>query len=144
MKNVKFLFLFVLMSCMALMFNACSADVGSSSDLIGTWEAVSESGWEKQDGVITNEFYDDLSGSIRITFNKNGTYVLTYLGDGMDDSNEGEWSYSKGILILDYDEDDPWPIKELTRSKLVVEGYTSSSSNGVLYESYHLIEYRKI
>lgn len=108
------------------------------------WEAVSESGWEKQDGVITNEFYDDLSGSIRITFNKNGTYVLTYLGDGMDDSNEGEWSYSKGILILDYDEDDPWPIKELTRSKLVVEGYTSSSSNGVLYESYHLIEYRKI
>ena len=142
MKNVKILF--VLMSVMTLIFSACSDGIGSSSDLIGTWEAVSETRWEKRDGVVTNEFYDDLSGSIRITFNKNGTYVLTYLGGDTDDSSEGEWSYSKGILILDYDEEDPWSIKELTRSKLVVEGYTSSSVNGVFYESYYLIEYRKI
>ncbi len=142
MKNVKILF--VLMSVMTLVFSACSDGIGSSSDLIGTWEAVSETGWEKQDGVITNEYYEDLSGSIRITFNKNGTYVLTYLGGGIDESSEGEWSYNKGVLVLDYDEDDPWTIKELTRSKLVVEGYTSSSSDEIFYESYYLIEYRKI
>ena len=45
---------------------------------------------------------------------------------------------------MGYDEDDPWTIKELTRSKLVVEGYTSSSSDEIFYESYYLIEYRKI
>lgn len=127
---------------MPICFVSCSDDddeagIGSESDLIGTWEVVSEYNYVKENGKVeyddTDKYGEGEGFILKITFKKDGTF-LAYNAEYSDESNEweevsdnGTWSYKNGKLLLlggdfsDQNNTTTFTVKELTRSKLVME-----------------------
>lgn len=141
MKKFNFIWLVSMLMLMPICFVSCSDDddeIGvdpTGSDLVGTWEVVSEYNYYKENGRVeyddTDTEYGEGEGFIlKITFKKDGTF-LAYNAEYDDESNEweedsfnGTWSYQNGKLQeTGFWEDDTttWTVKELTRTKLVIE-----------------------
>ena len=98
----------------------CKED-DNADDLIGTWVCVHGVGYEKEAGSITDEWdYEygvDDSATISITFNADGTCVLSE-GDGQFTS---QWKYSGNQLTLTHpDEVQVVKVESLTSSRLVI------------------------
>lgn len=138
---------------MTFSFSACSDDdddsVGSTSDLVGTWEIVSYSYQWKEDGEVVDEGTSNDHDS-RIVFNENGTCkdAEFYSGE-WHWNNEGTWNYKNGKLTIKstYEgetEITTATVKELTQSKLVVEAVDKYTEDGTVYEDWTLQEYRKV
>lgn len=151
MKKIKSVWLTGMLMLLSLGLVSCSDDdnggIGSTSDLIGTWEQVSEIYQLTEDGKIiesesgSKEYNGD---SYRLTFREDGTVR----GEEYDDDygeyyfdGESRWSYEDGKLTLD---GVTMTVKKLTSSKLVLEDTEKFTEDGVVIECYYLAEYRKI
>lgn len=138
---------------MPIGFASCSDDdddsVGSSSDLIGTWESVSFTYQDKENGVVVDEGSYNTTDS-RLVFNQDGTCKSAEYYNNKWNWNEiGTWSYKNGIITIRSTEDgevyvESATVKELTSSKLVLEFSEKYTENGTSYEDYSLTEFRKI
>ena len=142
MKKINFLWLVSILMLLPIGFVSCSDDddevgsdeIGSSANLVGVWELVPDKTWVKENGEI---IYDtDEGSSIVIEFKADGTWNLVY------EEDEGTWNYKNGVLTTSGIEDDGEiystrsTVKELTATKLVIEGY----EEGIFEHA----EYRKI
>lgn len=113
----------------------------NEENLIGTWEVTRYEGWTMYDGE--KESFSEDDNTYRIEFRSDGTaQSWTYEGKWIeDDFSITEW-YFKGNDLYTYDTEGDWEmvtVIELTRSKLVVESY---SSDGTEYfkETYRRID----
>ena len=87
-----------------------------------------------------------------IKFNADGTYETNeydyYNNKWWGWDVTGTWSYKNGKLTCCIIEDEIYyetiTVKELTSSKVVVEGVDKYTENGKSYEEYYLEEYHKI
>lgn len=137
MKNLKLSSLLAMLVC-AFVFTSCSDDdnVGSASDLVGTWQSVQKIYWEKVDGVM-EPYYDTewhectdekqeftADGKLNIYGLSNNKWKLDFSGDYtyrgsmiMVSDMPGEEFYPVGkVLVLnsttleieehDYDDED--------------------------------------
>lgn len=136
---------------MPISFTSCSDDddeIGSVSELVGTWEIVSRTYQWKEDGKVVDEETDN-ENDRRITFNEDGTYQVSEYYNKWYWDEAGTWSYENGKLtIRSTYEGESWSetatVKELTSSKLVLEYIDKYTEDGTSYEDYELSEYRKI
>lgn len=152
MKKINFLWLISILMLIPISFTSCSDDddeIGSASELVGTWEIVSRTYQQKEGGKVIEEGTENDNDS-RVTFNEDGTCkVAEYYNNKWDWDQSGTWSYKNGkITIRITDEDESWSrtatVKELTSSKLVFEYINKYTKDGTSYEDYELKEYRKI
>lgn len=141
----------LLLSAMMLGFSGCSDDdgPGSSTDLIGTWQSVSISGWDKEDGEIVDE-WDEEDSDIKIVFNEDGTYEhYERWSNSWHGGYVGTWKYKGGKIYVYDEEDEEWDdeistVKSLSSSQLVLDYYEKYTEDGVRYEYYVSEIYRKI
>ena len=154
-KKIWFSLIGVLM-LIPISFTSCSDDdeeIGFSSLLVGTWESVSFSYQIKENGKVVDKRTED-DNSLRGIFNEDGTWNSAEYYNGTWHYNDEiiwtHWSYKNGKIITEsrdcYDEyySESVTVKELTASKLVVESVENYTDDGISYEDYALIEYRKI
>ena len=144
----KFLFLSVL--AMSLTLVSCSDDdkgPGSTEELVGMWEVVEGTEWEKEDGEIVYED-DDYNGDLRYEFKANGTYNRYYKsGSSWYNDENGTYSYKKGTLTMfDEDEEESYSatVKALTATTLEIESYASFNEGGIYYEAYVSFKFKRI
>ena len=153
-KNYFYPIAVILFALLSVTFTSCSDDdddSGSASDLVGTWQRVSTTFQQKVNGKITEE-YTNNDNNFMIKFNADGTYETNeydYYNNkwwGWDET--GTWSYKNGKLTCCIIDDEIYyetiTVKELTSSKVVVEGVDKYTENGKSYEEYYLEEYHKI
>ena len=153
MRKLNFLWMLGLLMFAAVNFSACSSDddePGSSSELIGLWESVSQKGWEKENGKIEYE-WDEKDNDYRVQFNSDGTWEgFEYYEGEWDLCDTGTWEYKGGKLYMTYDDEDEdeatdiLNVKELTSSRLAVEVSWREEYEGVIYETYTYSVLRKI
>lgn len=153
MKKIIFLWLVSILMLLPISFVSCSDDdeegVGSTSELVGTWEIVSRTYQWKEDGKIMEEGTENDSDT-RITFSEDGTCkAAEYYNNKWNWDETGTWSYKNGkITIRSTYEGESYSetatVKELTSSKLVLEYIDKYTEDGTSYEDYELSEYRKI
>lgn len=152
MRKINFLWLISILMLMPISFTSCSDDddeIGSVSELVGTWEIVSRTYQWKEDGKVTEEGTES-DNDLRITFNEDGTCkAAEYYNNKWNEDEPGTWSYKNGkITIRSTYEGESWSetatVKELTSSKLVLEYIDKYTEDGTSYEDYELSEYRKI
>jgi hypothetical protein len=124
----------------ACMFGSCSDDdddLGSSSDLVGTWVVVLEEGYMIEDGEkeTFKEQYDVSDPEYMVTFEADGTFFN-------DEGGEGTWEYSNGTLTIQYENGDDFKIKviKLTSSEMVTEVRVKDGGD----EYYEKTTFRKI
>ena len=151
MKKINFLWLVSILMLLPIGFVSCSDDddevgsdeIGSSANLVGVWKLVPDKTWVKENGEI---IYDtDEGSSLVIEFKADGTWNMVghYTGEYLVyEEDEGTWNYKNGVLTTSGIEDDGEiystrsTVKELTATKLVIEGYEEG-----IFEH---VEYRKI
>lgn len=152
MKRNNFLWLISILMLFPFSLVSCSDDddegsVGSTSELIGTWESVSRTYQWKEDGEIIDEGVENDS-DIRVIFNEDGTCRMAeYYNGTWHWEDGGVWSYKNGKITIigsGGDERESATVKELTSSKLVLEFHDKYMEDGISYEDYGLVEYRKI
>lgn len=150
MKKINFLWLVIILTLLPISFVSCSDDdeegVGSTSELVGTWEIVSHTYQWKEDGIIIEEGTENDSNT-RITFNEDGTCKgAEFYNDKWNWDWNGTWSYKNGKLSIAYpdSETETATVKELTSSKLVLEYIDKYTEDGTSYEDYEHSEYHKI
>lgn len=151
MKNFKSLMIAALAVMASITLASCSDDddspIGSKEDLIGRWESVHETGWEKEDGEIVDE-WDDYGKSLRWDFYADGTWAgQEWTGSRWGSAEYGTYNYKGGTLTItgdDWDEPDIIKVIKLTSSGLVVEGSYSEREYGIKYEEYNRITFEKV
>lgn len=124
------------------LFSSCSDDddgAGSSSELIGTWQAKSSTGYEIYNGkkYSFDDTYEGDEGDY-ITFKSDGTFE-TYNIDGGKryDDDEGKWKLSGNQLSLYYYSEDELDEIEVT----TIESITSTQLVTVSHEKDDDYEY---
>lgn len=150
MKKLNYLWLFGLLSVMALGFVACSDDddegPGSSTDLVGTWKLVSGYYVEKENGKIISEEEDDGSDDERFVFTADGDFESYVSGRLSDD---GTWAYKGDKISVTFNEEGDvytefLKVLELTKTTLTVEYAEKEKEDGATYEYYSKETYRKV
>lgn len=126
-----------LLSLIIISFTSCSDDdLGSSSDLVGSWKLTSCHFYMKLNGEVVYDEEGEDVGEV-ITFNSDGTIY--------NDGEVAEWSYEDGKIRLEYGEEVEYvPVKTLTSSKLEIEIYEKETDDGDVYEYYENMVYTKI
>lgn len=126
-----------LLSLIIISFTSCSDDdLGSSSDLVGSWKLTSSHFYMKLNGEVVYDEEGEDVGEV-ITFNSDGTIY--------NDGEVAEWSYEDGKIRLEYGEEVEYvPVKTLTSSKLEIEIYEKETDDGDVYEYYENMVYTKI
>ena len=141
--------------------NACNGDDDDepvdSSSIIGTWQAVYDEIWEKENGKIVyqeSESYDKDDVWI-IDLKSNGRYATydepnTYPNDP---DGEGNWKLDGKKLSLgddEYDavsgdpEWDQYTVESVDANSLVLSIYEKDTEDGITYEVYSKTTYKKI
>lgn len=151
MKNFKSLMIAALAFMASITLASCSDDddspIGSKEDLIGRWESVHETGWEKEDGEIVDE-WDETGKSLRWEFYKNGICTAQeWTGSRWESADYGTYTYKNGTITIksdEYDEDDVIKVKKLTATELVVEESYSYWDEGDKYEGYICVTFEKV
>lgn len=149
MKKLKRLSVLLgLFIVLAFGFSACSDDdeVGSSSDIVGTWIWVSSHGWAKEDGKIIEEWEDNEGDEwMYNTFYEDGSLEIIDIGDDWQVCETGTWEYKNGKLHTIIDgESSIAPIVSLTSTEMVIAYHEKETEDGVTYEYYEEYLYRKI
>lgn len=156
MKKLNYLWMLGLLMFAAVNFSACSGDddegPGSSSELVGLWEIVSDKGWEKVNGELAYEWNDEEERDFRLRFNSDGTYnEYEYENGELESDDTGTWVYKNGkIYCTFYDKYDDYTytvsvtVKELTSSRLVVETNYKDTDEYGDWETYSLQVYKKV
>jgi hypothetical protein len=135
----------------AFSFASCSSDdeVGSTSDLVGCWLLYSEQGWEKEDGVKTDEWNDTDLNNFRLFFYEDGS-------GKSDELYRNKWSYEKyfywslkgsKLTLIDNDADndeESCVVKTLNKTTLIIEYTEKDKEDGVTYEEYNREVYKRI
>ena len=71
MRRIYLLWLLGIIILMPISLTSCSDDnIGSSNDLIGTWESVSLSGWYKENKEIVEKWEDEPDDDFKISSTK--------------------------------------------------------------------------
>lgn len=152
MLKLKNLFIWGILSILTLGLASCSDDDDKiPNELIGTWQLVSASEWEKENGKI---IYEDTynHNNEKVTFYDDGSYQ-SWDKNGYSDwelSTTGTWKYKKGKLYITDDSGDEWDgtqtasVKNLSSSQLIMEFYEKYTESGTLYEYCETYEYQKI
>lgn len=144
--------LFYFMACIlcALSFTSCSSDddeVGSTADLIGGWQLYTEQGWEKENGVKTDEWNETDITDIRAYFYEDGTCVQEeYYNKRWNIVGSFLWSL-KGNKLTITDEDGEQEIgivKTLNETTLELEHTDKYKEDGITYEDYDWQVYKRI
>ena len=151
MRRIYLLWLLRIIMLMPISLTSCSDDnIGSSNDLIGTWESVSLSGWYKENKEIVEQWEDEPDDDFKIVFNEDGTFESyeRYYGQ-WHGGLEGTWTYKGGKIYMrdyEYDEEEVVTVKKLTSSQLVTEYHHKhmDTEEGIVYEEYQSTVYRKI
>lgn len=131
MKKLNYLWMLGMLMFALVNFSSCSDDdnEGSTSGLVGIWDAVSNEGWEKYKGEIEDEWTD--YDKIRVKFESDGTYTsYAFYNNNWNVEVSGKWQYKDGKIYTEYydDEEDEYEasfatVKEFTDSRLVIEVY---------------------
>ena len=145
-KNYWSLFMCLAVFASAFTLTSCDKDeIGSSSDLIGTWELVRNHGYWIEDGE--KERWDDGVDEIdvdRMTFKKDGTLIWTEDDDPGYEEDEYRYKFKDNKLYIyeEGDEDDAEIVKvvKLTSSELVFEIHEKENR----YEYYDKYYYKKV
>jgi hypothetical protein len=137
-----------------LSFTSCSSDdeVGSTSDLIGGWLLYSEQGWEKENGVKTDEWNNTDLNDIRIYFYEDGTCTQEEYYNKRWYKVDGTYSWSlngsklriRGIDDDGDEEDEIGIVKTLNNTTFEVEHTDKYKEDGITYEEYNRQVYKKI
>ncbi|MBE6288072.1 MAG: hypothetical protein E7099_07810 [Mediterranea massiliensis] len=120
-----------------------------NSELIGVWESVSERGWEKVDGEIRTEWEEPVK-DIRVEFKNNGTLIsYEYHDDKWNMDESAKWESKDGKIYSYYYEDDELieetvTISKLTSTSLIIYMSFKEVYEGVTYETWSEMEYRKV
>lgn len=134
-------------------FVSCSDDeVGSKSDLVGGWLLYSERGWEKENGVLTDEWNDTDMNDIRIYFYEDGTCIQEEYYNKKWYSVDGTFNWSLNgsklrIRGVDEDgdvEDETGIVKTLNKTTFEVEHTDKYKEDGITYEEYNRQVYKRI
>ena len=150
MKKINYLWLFGLLSIMALGFAACSDDddegLGSSTDLVGPWKLVNGYYVEKKNGTVISEEEDDGSDDERFIFMADGGFK-SYINGRLSD--DGTWTYKSGNIHImfndEYEEEyEDAKVLELTKTTLTIEYSETEKAGGTTYEYYAKETYRKV
>lgn len=142
----KYFYLFAMLLLTATVFTSCSDedDKGDSKDLIGKWQSVSESGWEKENGEIYDEWSYDYEHCV-YEFTADGDFLIYYYSGGnwvLD--QEGEYKYKNGKIIGYFDGDaESAEVKTLTSNTLVIAKRETEKYEGDTYEYYDELTFKK-
>ena len=91
----------LLTSALALiMMTACSDSTGvETSDLEGTWTALSMVVSSVADPTMTIDLIEEGS-AVTLVFGEDGTYSVTFTGEGEEDDETGTFTVSGNVLTL--------------------------------------------
>lgn len=150
MEKLKYLS-FALIIALCAGFVSCSDDddepAGQSGDismLIGTWEPTSYYYCEKANGKIITE--DRLTDDLLIQVFTEDGHLYGYTQDGELDETS-TYSYSNGKLTVIDEDGDVSQVQTVSfpsSTELSLEASMSQEYNGVKYEAYGKVTYRKI
>lgn len=151
MKNINSLFLFGILSIIALGFSACSDDdeITNASDLIGLWEPTHAEGYEIWEG--DKETWDfDINASTnnadyeRIEFLSDGACKSYYYSNGWKSYSEKVTYHLKGNKVIMRDTTEEvtyeYTIVSLTSTRLILE--RRETGDGEDY--YEKVTYKKV
>ncbi len=116
----------------------------NSNLLIGQWELIHSSGWERGYG-FWDEIWGDTPSKFYAVFGENHEFCSWYSNyDEISGMERGTWSISGDTLITVEDNHgrDEGVIKELTSSRLVL--FYSSVKEGTVVEEFTTSTYRKV
>ena len=147
MKNYKIFYTLFMLLSMSLGFTACSDDDDdvSTNDLVGTWEAIWEEGYEKwEDGI--DEWDEAPEDQYRIIFNADGTYSSEYYYSGKwHEEVIGTYSV-KGNKLYGKNEEGDYvaTIFSLTSTQLILEEYEKYSDEYGIEEEYNKVTFKRV
>lgn len=133
----------------AISFTSCKDDDAEVKEgaLIGTWESISYSIWEKEDGVLVYED-SDTDADVRLVFKENNTVDQQELeGSKWVTYNTYEWRLSGNQISVREDSDDEWEtstIEKLDSKNLIITSSYKEMDEGTLYEGFERTVYRKL
>ncbi len=150
MRNLKLFAMTLFVAVLGMSFASCSDDddeVGSASDVVGTWILTTSSGWTKEDGKIVDEWENEARNDERTVFNPDGSFESYELSDGQwEISAAGTWLYKDGKLNT-YDSDGEllisMTVKSVTATHAELEYYVKVYEDNHVYETYECMTYRK-
>ncbi len=136
---------------------ACSdddEDNPGNSDLVGTWQVLTDKGWEKINGEIEyewdqegNELGDQMG---TVVFKEDGSFYIydQYGNIELEEDVDFTWSYRDGKIFfyaVQYKMEQEWAtVKELTSSFLAIESYYKYEEGGDVYENWSYSTLKKI
>lgn len=131
-------------------FVACSDsddDISSPDAIIGTWESVWSTGWEKENGKIVDKWDEEMTDE-RVVFKENGRFVIYYEYNGRwNESESGSWELDGSKLFVEtkYDEMTLTVVK-LNSKELVIRRHDKyeDSYYDDYYEEEETITYHKV
>lgn len=142
----------------AMTLASCSDDddddsISNIENLYGTWHPILDEGWEKEDGEIVDEWDIDVTPSDyndyeRREFTENEIYEYYYYGGKWQkDSYPYEYTLKGNRIYISNWDDGATPnitIKSLSENQLILESHVSEEEDGVAYEYYNKITYKKV
>jgi hypothetical protein len=138
MKNLSFLSIALLTFCV-LFFSACKKDdeLSTKDKLIGKWTYQSEVQKDYENGELVETINDNIEAST-IEFKENETFIFnTADEDGATYTDTGSWTLENDLLTLSLDgltvDVEPFPIKEITETKLVFFQDEQEVFDGITY-----------
>jgi hypothetical protein len=127
-----------IVSALVLGLASCNENDGleiTPGNLVGTWNALHYSGWQKENGE-TESFNEPEEDDYRYVFNEDGSGLEGYFEDGerTTDSDDFTWELSGNKLTLDGDEE--YTVEQITSTRLVISAHYSETYEGDTYEEY--------
>ncbi len=157
MKKLNYLWMLGLLMFAAVNLCACSdddEDNPGNSDLVGTWQILTDKGWDKINGEIEYEWDqkgDELGDQMgTVVFKEDGSFYIydQYGNIELEEGVDFTWSYRDGKIFLyavQYKMEQEWAtVKELTSSFLAVESYYKYEEGGDVYETWSYSTLKKI
>lgn len=127
--------------------------ISNIEDLYVTWHPTHSEGWEKEDGEVVNEWDEDITSSYyqdyeRMEFTENEMYEYDYYGGKwVKSSYPYEYTLKGNRIYISNWDDGATPnitIKSLSENQLILESHVSEEYDGVAWEYYNKITYKKV
>lgn len=149
MKKIRNYFVLCAVAILcAVSFASCGDDDDdvnvSKSALIGTWESVWETGYDKYGSDIDR--WDEAYTDERVKFEEDGTMtVYEYHGSGWNYEFSADWTLSGNKIILKAgNETESATIEKLTDTELIVSTLEKGVDDGEAYEYYSRVTYKRV
>lgn len=135
---------------MSVYFTACSDDdkkIDNADDLIGTWMAVHNKGWYKDD-YEKEEWDEPAQDEVILKLSSNGKFE--HKTNGHVDAS-GTWSLRGNTIVFKgYDDEDEeykteeYKIKSLYADELILERHHSEKDEDGFFEYYEVTTFEKL